>query len=99
MDKNMEGKIMWEADPRWEREPRPITVISETKCFVTVLEPKYFRPDEFSERRKRKEKIFETWEEAKQALVDNAILMVRSAQSSLDSAKDRLKKINDFKKP
>jgi hypothetical protein len=59
----------------------------------------FFSNGQREHKRSSWQNYFDTWEEAKQFLIDEAKLKVRHAQSRLDSCKAKLKLINDLKKP
>lgn len=92
--------IKWKCDLRWGGIPEPVEVLSETECFVTVLEKGIGRESGFHERRMKKDgTIYDTFADAKAALVDNAKMRVTQAEAEWQRAKDRLKKCNDLKEP
>lgn len=94
--------IKWKCNLRWGDFITPVEVVAETKCFVTVRE-RGFRLDGrdryYESKIKKDGTIFDTFEEAKAALVDDAKMRVTHAEARWQQEKDRLKKCNDFKKP
>lgn len=90
----------WKISPNWKDEIEPIEVISETACFVTARIADW--TGKKYERRMRKdgsERIFDTFEAAKEALIENSKQRVRAAEAAWQREKDRLKKRNDIKAP
>lgn len=90
----------WKISPRWEDDVEPIEVISETACFVTARIVNWTGTK--CERRMRKngsEQIFDTFEAAKEALIEDSKQRVRAAEAAWQREKDRLKKRNDIKAP
>lgn len=95
-------KIKWKCDPRFGGIPEPVEVVSETECFVTIKAKKFFisGPDEFFTCRIRKDgTIYDSFEDAKAALIEIEKRRVINAEAEWQQAKDRLKKVNDLKKP
>lgn len=94
--------IKWKCELRWGGPPEQVEVLAETECFVTVRE-KVFNPggaDKFLERRMKKDgTIYDSFEDAKAALVTYAKIRVTHAEAELQRAKDRLQKCNNLKAP
>lgn len=90
----------WKIEPRYKDEVDAIEVVSETDCFVTLSMIDW--RGKLYERRIRKdgpEQVFDTFEAAKEALVENSRQRVKNAEAGWQREKDRLKKRNDIKAP
>lgn len=93
--------IKWKCE-RHDDAPKPVEVVSETECFATIKERWRWAvgEDTFTTSRVKKEGvIFDSFEDAKSALIEDAKNRVKYAEAELDRAKSRLKKRNDAKKP
>jgi len=89
--------IKWRIKPRFEDTIEPVEVVKGTECFVVI------REKGFNERRVSKNSdwgvFFDSFEEAKEALIDHSITKVKYAEEELQREKARLKRRNDIKKP
>lgn len=83
----------------WSDKVEPIEVVAETAHFVTVRSKAWGDGKEFARREKKDGKIFDTFEEAKEALIEDSRQRVKNAEANWQREKDRLKKRNDTKAP
>lgn len=92
--------IKWKVG--WDQIPAPVEVVSETDHFVTVRES-VFRlgaADTKRERRMRKAgAIFNTFAEAKAAIVADAEIGLAEIEKRLLMANDRLARANNLRSP
>lgn len=78
----------------------PVEVVAETAHFVTVRSRAWGgKGKEFDRREKKDGRIFDTFDEAKAAMVEAASVEVKHAEAEWQRLKDRLKKCNDMKAP
>lgn len=87
---------------RCDAAPEPVEVIAETECFVTIKVRDFYigNADKWRERRMKKDgSIFDTFEDAKAALVADARRRVTGAEAELQHEKYRLQKCNNLKAP
>lgn len=85
--------IKWKVE-RWYKEPERLEVINETECFVTAKDTFFTQP-----RRMKKEGIYETFEAAKQAMIEGARQRIENAKCELKRAEESLSKIESLKEP
>lgn len=92
--------IKWKIVPNFRDEIEPVEVIDETACFVTIATKD--RNGMLHTRRMHKdgsEKVFDTFDAAKKALIENSEQRVRTAEATWQREKARLKTRNDIPRP
>lgn len=90
----------WKIEPKYKDEVEAVEVVAETACFVTVLKTDWNgKKCEWRMRKDGSEQVSDTFEAAKEALVEDARQRVKWAEAELQRCKDRLKKRNDLKAP
>lgn len=91
--------IKWQVG--WAGTPVPVEVVSETDCFVTVREVRHTPGGERSRDRKIKKAgaIFDTFADAKAALVADAENRLADIEKMLLMANERLTRANNLRSP
>lgn len=84
----------------WGKHPiEEIEVVKETECFVTVLHKSNGNGTPFERRYAKDGKVFKTFDEAKQAIIDNKQRDVENYRRLLESANGALGNAKGLKNP
>ena len=85
----------------WKDKIEEIEVVSETAAFVIAIRTTG-RGEKYERRIKkdtRSGKVFDTWDEAKQSLIEDALAAVNSAERTVQYRKDDLSEILSLTQP
>lgn len=92
------SKTMWRVEP-WFKEPDPITVVSETAAFATVEEKGWATGKMVRRRMKKDGTLFDSWADARNAMLIKAERDAAAAQSQLDRARNRVAAVKALTEP
>ena len=88
----------WRIDC-WDCSVTQIDVVAQTEHFWTIREKSAYGSGTRDRREKKAGKIFDTFEEAKDALLAHAQRRAASAEQEMLFANNKIKKINALQKP
>lgn len=91
------SKVMYKLPARWSNEVKieAVEVTAQTKCYVTWVKTDW-SGKKYENREQANGKFFDTFDEAKQSMMDAARAEVSRKEADWQRAKDRLQKINNL---
>ena len=98
----MEMVIKWTTYQAYSRMVIPVRVIGETRCYVKGLVEHLFRGNLAHEERIPKEEVYDTFEDAKAAVVAHTLKRINSLKNELEDYEQTLKTyqgMNEFPIP
>lgn len=84
---------------KWSSKPEPVLIVKETEHFISYRDLAFGKGTEQRNRKDGYYSFHDSWEEAKEHLVQRALVNLENANRALDRARSELWAVKRMKKP